>query len=64
MMTHRPCGACARLIPVDTGCLHWRPNGQALSRGQRYRAGKRERERLTTKEAVAELSRALGGKSW
>jgi hypothetical protein len=21
----RPCGACAELVPSDTGCQHWKP---------------------------------------
>lgn len=24
-LSHRPCGACSALVPVATGCSHWKP---------------------------------------
>lgn len=39
-MTHRPCGACAELVPADEGCEHWRPgrSAKAADSAERRRA--------------------------
>lgn len=46
-MTHRPCGACRKLVPADTGCDHWRPgrSAKAADSAARRRA-KREAKNL------------------
>jgi hypothetical protein len=46
-MTHRPCGACRSLVPVDDGCAHWRPGLSAKA------ADSRERRRLAREELAA-----------
>lgn len=34
MITHRPCGACRALVPVVSGCKHWRVKPEPKSRGK------------------------------
>lgn len=32
MLDYRPCGACAALVPADTGCTHWKPGAKSGKR--------------------------------
>lgn len=56
-MTHRPCGACGELVPVATGCGHWRP-GRSLQRqrppGYREEQNARKREVYRSRRQSAE----------
>ena len=48
MISHRPCGKCAALVPADTGCRHWRPgeaNEPARVRRRKWEAAAQERAR-------------------
>jgi hypothetical protein len=54
MIRERPCGACRALVPVDSGCAHWRPG-----------AARPPRKRVSTRgggtaETVAEFQRVMG----
>jgi len=53
-MTHRPCGACRELVPVATGCEHWRPG-----RSPRARESRRTRAARTA-ATVTEFERVMG----
>lgn len=57
MMERRPCGACRELVPVRTGCKHWRPgNGrEALAESRRKKAAK-------VSAAVAAFHRSIGAR--
>ena len=56
-LTHRPCGACGRLVPVS-GCRHWRPRPSAGSAyvEPKWKATEREAKRQAA-ERVADFRR-------
>lgn len=53
-MKHRPCGACAELVPADTGCVHWRPGQAKPPRARRSTRGG------GPSPTVAEFQRVMG----
>ncbi len=55
MIAVRPCGACAELVPADTGCQHWKP-GVA-----RKRAPRRSTRGGGTPPTVADFQRMMTG---
>lgn len=56
-MTHRPCGACRKLVPADTGCDHWRPgrSAKAADSAARRRVRREDREAARRNAEVADL---------
>lgn len=47
-LPNRPCGECAALVPVATGCPHWRPGiaaGRARERNEREERRREENRR-------------------
>jgi len=57
---YAPCGACAAMVPIDTGCRHWKPGTAATVRSaRRGRAKQREYEKAARQRAVAAVARFL-----
>lgn len=55
MIAVRPCGACAELVPADTGCKHWKPGAKPV------RPVRRKPTRASgPAPTVADFHRAMG----
>jgi hypothetical protein len=54
MIAVRPCGACAELVPADTGCQHWKPGTV------RKRVARRSTRGSGPAPTVAEFQRVMG----
>jgi hypothetical protein len=60
-----PCGACGELVPLETGCKHWRPE-KAQQRAQVARAtrerinSQRKMSRAEQKKLADEFAAMLG----
>jgi hypothetical protein len=52
MILHRPCGACAELVPADTGCAHWKPGSGVKASATRMR-------RATAREELERFQRMM-----
>lgn len=60
MTGYRPCGACAAMVPADTGCKHWKPGTAATARSaRRGRAKQREIEKAARDRAVDSVAKFL-----
>lgn len=57
MTTHRPCGACAALVPADSGCAHWKPGATSTAARERKR---RYEQKLRLEEYRRQLSMGAG----
>lgn len=54
MIAVRPCGACAELVPADSGCKHWKPGAPVRRPVRKSTRGS------GPSPSVAEFHRAMG----
>jgi hypothetical protein len=57
VIKNRPCGACAALVPADSGCDHWKPKTRAA-----HQARRNGRQSAADRKVVNDFRKTMGEK--